>query len=153
VIEFRHRPRFALKALCERGVVFDFRGEHFDGYQAIESRLATLIDCPHASLTKELKDFEVWNSHSQLVGRRRDEPIGGSTWLFSGGFVRRIDTSNDFGSLLARRARGTSVARYTFSQRLAAFGANAKFGHSEITWRFSSRSPGKSAFSLGWLRF
>ena len=78
MIQSRQGPRLALEPFGETGAAGHCGRQYFQRHQAIQRRLARLIDRAHAALADEAENLELRKKLGDFPNRRRHESSAGS---------------------------------------------------------------------------
>ena len=113
--ELRERAGFARKPLREIPVVAGTRRENFQRDEAVQRRLARLVNRAHAAFADEFKDFELRKQFGEFGNRGRHERLRAG---------RRTAFGRDAALQQAGRAKPLRHVGFQFRAALRAFAGN-----------------------------
>ena len=115
MIELRERAGFAGEALGEIQVAAGPRRENFQRDEAVQRRLARLVNRAHAAFADEFEDFELRKKFGEVGNRGRHERRRAG---------RRAAFGRDAALQQAGRAKSFRHVRFQFRAALRAFAGN-----------------------------
>ena len=126
MVEPRQRLRLARETLGKARVFLLLAGQDFQRHEAVEPRLARLIDHAHAAAAQAFKDFQLRELAGDLLQGRRGFRLRGATRCAPAGPASASSDLGVGGQAHAQYAARTKTLGRARRQRRAAFGAGLR---------------------------